>query len=292
MKYSTYIKPRIRTNIKPRFRWSFFFKRIFRWFLNYFRYILAAIGVGILVTIIIRSSILTFDMSKVKIQGVGNYISEDNFKSQVISQLKDKNLVDINTTDLENHLKDTFVGIKNISVKKKVPTYLTIDVIERIPEVLLVTNVFDIKEVLETTISLNPKDISSSKTYLVSDDGFVLAELNDSSRELFLKYKDLPKIDYSGEVILHSFISQNSISLYKDIYSGLSKTSLQATNIIFSKNLITVFLKEDVIVYIPTSKPIGNSFEVVYSIITKLSTEDKKVSKIDLRYDKVIVSYR
>lgn len=292
MKYSTYIKPRIRTNIKPRFRWSFFFKRLFRWFLNSFRYFLLIIGVIILVFIIIRSSILNFDMSKVKIQGVGNYINEDAFRSEVVSQLKDKNLVDINTITLENHLKDKFVGIKEISIKKKVPTYLTIDVKERIPEVLLVTNIFDIKEVLETTESITLKNIVSPKTYLIADDGFVLNELDDSTKDIFLKYKDLPKIDYSGEVALNSFINQNSIDLYKDIYAGLSKTSLQATNIIFSENLITVFLKEDVIVYISTSKPIGDSFEVVYSVITKLSTEDKKVSKIDLRYDKVIVSYR
>lgn len=263
-----------------------------RWFLNFFRYILGLFVICILITIIIRSSILTFDMNKVKIQGIGNYVNEDTFRSEVVSQLKDKNLVDIDTHALESYLKDKFVGIKDISIKKKVPTYLIIDVVERVPEVLLVTNVFDIKEILETTQSLMVKDTSSAKTYLVADDGFVLNELDDSTRELFLKYKDLPVIDYSGEVRLHIFINQNTISMYKSIYSGLSKTSLQVEKIIFSEDLITIFLKEDVIVYISTSKPIGNSFEIVYSVITKLGTEDKKVSKIDLRYDKVIVSYR
>jgi cell division septal protein FtsQ len=264
MKYSTYIKPRPRTNIRPRFRLSFFLKRVSKWTLNSIPYIVVfsiLIALGI---VIYKFSILTVNMNRVEIKGVGSFISLQDFKTELEYQINGKNMLKIDESAVMYHMKGKFLGIKDISIKKKIPTFIFINVVERIPAFLL--------------------NDGENNRFMVDIDGFVLGAPSD-------KYKDLPNVNYNRKVETGTFVNGKAISLYREIKESLNGLPLNVKDIVLGDDFAMVYLQNDITVYISNNKEVGNSFEVVYSILSKFSTEDKKVSKIDLRYDKVIVSY-
>jgi len=203
-------------------------------------------------------------MNKIEIHGVGSFISLDIFKNELSTQLSGKNMLKIDEYSIEKNLKDKFLGIKEIHIKKKIPTYIIVDVIERIPSVLLLDYDY--------------------KVYMVDSDGFVLGEPTDP-------YKNLPSIKYNKKVEVGSFINSKSISLYNNVREGLENIPLTVVDVILGDDFATIYLQNNITVYLSNEKEVGDSFDIVYSIIGKFSTDDKKVSKIDLRYDKVIVSY-
>jgi hypothetical protein len=59
----------------------------------------------------------------------------------------------------------------------------------------------------------------------------------------------------------------------------------------FADKYTRVFMEDEVEVIFSNEKSINLSIDIVASLLRKLALEGRDVRKVDLRYDKVVVSY-
>ena len=212
-----------------------------------------------------NSSVFNVNMDKVEVYGVGSFLDTGVFNDFLATHVAGKNIVTLNIIDLKNAIKNEFPSIKDIEIKKKIPPYLVVTVQERVPFVAMY------------------KD-SAKDSYMADNEGFVLGSLED-------RYKDLFKVQYDGYIKVGEFIESGYMRVYRDILSSAGAKNLILDKIVLGGDDSLVYLSEGVLVILSNEKDIPNSFTIVSSVLSKFGEGEKKVSKIDLRYDKVIVSY-
>jgi len=265
MKYSTYIKPRKRSLVEVILPKSFYLKRIKIFLLSLIPIVIIGAVLYVFYITLFKSSILNLEKDKIEINGVGTFVDERIFRDKVYSYVLGKNISKLDIPQLEKTLLVDFPSLKTLNITKRVPPYLILNVQERIP-----------------FFAVYKEDANDS--YMIAADGFVIDKFND-------KYKDLFKVQYSGDIKIGDFIDADIIILYQDILEKIDEVDLSLDHIVFDKDSSVVYLSNDVIVTLLNKKGIQDSFKIVSSILDKLNKEDRKVSKIDLRYEKVIVSY-
>lgn len=206
-----------------------------------------------------------FTIVDVYIHGTENYVSTLDFNELVQNKVYGKNLLFLNDGELRHVLLDTFLGAKEINVTKKLPNSLEITVTERKPMALIY------------------KD-SEQATYIIDFDGYVLGLADE-------KTTDLPKIQYEGDVKVGSFMDKNLVPLYFELVSALDNSHMKASTMSFHPGFVQLYVGNSTQIMLSNSKNIKDSVGVFSTLYNQLLVEGKKVTKIDLRYDKVIVSY-
>jgi cell division septal protein FtsQ len=206
-----------------------------------------------------------FRITNVDISNAVEYVNNDDLRVLSENQLIGKNFFFTNTLKIKNVLLGNFLGAKDISIQKKFPNTILIDVKEREPVAVL-------------------KSLNDEKEFIIDLDGYVLGFAGDN-------FDHLPHINYSDSVRIGEFLRGNIVPLSFTIIREIEENDIKVTTMNFHDRYIELITKAGTMVMISSDKDIKNSIKVVASLDKELNLEGKSIKKIDLRYDKVIVSY-
>ena len=205
-----------------------------------------------------------FMIQDTEITGARNFVNKEDVKNLVEEQSLKKHIKDVDTGYIEAILSESFQGAKEITVTKKYPNTISVQVEERKPLAIL--------------SSKKEEDF-----YLVDDVGYILGNVDDQNT-------NLPKVLYSGPLHVGYTIDVDLIPLYLDLISSIDENKLRASSISVDTKHIDFYI-DGIQVLIGKNKDVSTSVTVVAELYKQLKLEGKDVKKIDLRYDKVIVKY-
>lgn len=206
-----------------------------------------------------------FVVSEIETVGASTFVSDVDLRNLTEEQVFGNYIFSINTFDLEETLTKTFQGAQSIRVSKIYPRRIKVEVIERTPIAIL-------------------KNERSSDYYMVDGEGYILGLASD-------EYLYLPKILYEGELHVGLFVDKSLVPLYSQLINSIEEHNLKVSTISVNSRYIYFFLESAIDVFISTKDNVSQSVEIVSDLFKQLSLEGKDVTKIDLRYDKVIVEY-
>lgn len=206
-----------------------------------------------------------FKVKNITLNGDFNYVSYTDISQVINSATLGRSIFTISSYDLSELLSKNFLAARRIQVKKKIPSSLIITIEERVPVAVV-----------------NKQE--GEETFIVDNDGFVLGIADE-------RFDTFPQVEYGEDILVGKFLDKNLIPLSMEIIKDANDNDLQISSMSFSENYVTVYLEPNFIVYLDSGDVVSKSMSVVAALVKKLVLEGKTVSKIDLRYDKVVVSY-
>ena len=258
----TFLRQITSRRIIPR-RPSFFLRRA----LPAIRVIIITISVVLLLSglyvLVFKSG--SFRVSRVNVFGTQSFVNGVDLTEVVRGKVYGNSIFKVNTPELEYNLLQNFQGAKSISVYKVYPTSINVDVKERTPLALVYND-------------------GQPDFYMVDEDGYVLG-LVESDKT------NLPKIKYEGDIKVGLFVASEMIPVYMELVDSISEHNLKVSSMSFYPNYAQLYTEGGIEVYIGNDKSKSESVTIIADLVKQLGLEDRKVKKIDLRYDKVIVSY-
>nr|EKD99706.1 MAG: hypothetical protein ACD_22C00195G0005 [uncultured bacterium] len=206
-----------------------------------------------------------FIVDAINITGTKNFVSLSDITEVTKNRVFGKSIFDFKEQELESVLASSFKGAKEIEVTKKLPSTVDIVVMERTPLALIFN-----------TDPENP--------YMVDEDGYVLGLVEKDKT-------NLPEIKYEGDINVGSFVDETMVPVFIELIAALNEREIDASSMSFHQRYERLFVTNGVEVLIANDKNKSESVAVLETLLKQLALEGKKVKKIDLRYDKVIVSY-
>jgi cell division septal protein FtsQ len=205
------------------------------------------------------------DISGLEVVGASRFVNLNDVTNLVKINIEGKKITNFDPGKLETLLKSNFLGAKNISVQRAPLNKIKVIIEERVPLAVLFS-------------------LPDQRKYLIDSDGYVLGEVEDS-------FNELPTVQYDRAVLIGTFVEKDIVPLTIELLSLSEKEELKVSSISFYPKYMRLFVESGTEVLIGNSKNYEKFIEVVSSLIKKSNLEGKGVSRIDLRYDKVIVSY-
>ena len=200
-----------------------------------------------------------------EVLGAVRFVNQNDIDNLVKTNILNKKITEIDLKSLETLLKDNFLGAKNISVQREGLNKIKVLVEERVPLAVLLSTV-------------------DQKKYLIDGEGYVLGEVSE-------QFNELPVVRYDREILIGTFVEKDLVPLTIELLSLSEKEELNVSSISFKPKYMRLYVENGVEILIGNYKDLAKFMEVASSLIKKASLEGKKLSRIDLRYDKVIVSY-
>jgi len=207
----------------------------------------------------------TFNIESFEIVGTKTYVNSGDLGVFLHSNYEGKKLPLIKARDLEILLEGRFLGARDICVKKVWPNKLKILVSERKPLARLSNERY-------------------SLDHIVDEDGYVLGVVDPD-------IEDLPRISYSGDLKVGTFVNSTLVPVYLDLIDALETSEIHVSSISFSTKDVTFYTQEGTRILLDKSSDKQYLLSVLVKLLNKLSLEGRDASTIDLRYDKVVVSY-
>jgi len=207
----------------------------------------------------------TFKINRIEISGPNKFVNLSDVKKLTEGYAISKNIFVVNLDVMKKNLSDAFLAAKGFGIKRIFPSALKVKVEERSPMALV-------------------SSTKDGKLYMVDDEGFVLGLVEGS-------FLGLPRVTYEGDVMIGHFIDKNVVPVYLELLDGLKREDLKASSMSINDKYSNIFLENNIAVLIGNDKDKENAFKSIAALIKKLGLEGKKLRKIDLRYDKVIVLY-
>lgn len=226
--------------------------------------ILFLASVGYLLFTFLFSSRM-FKVETIIVDGAGEFVSRADATQLVHSNISGKNIFLVNPQELSDKLTNTFLGAKSVSVKKELPSTIRIRVFERAPIAIV-------------------KNSDSSEYYLLDPDGYILGYADPTARQL-------PNIVYEQELRIGAFIDEDLVPLYNEITRLLTQSEISASSISFTNTDIVFFVNSGPQVLLKKDKNLPEAISAVQALLKQVRLEGKSIKLIDLRYDKVIVSF-
>ncbi len=206
-----------------------------------------------------------FKISEIEIIGTKSFVSHRDLKEIIQTKLYGKNILTIDSDGSERALSNIFQGAKNIIIERKFPNKIIVQVSERTPLALIYNS-------------------ESPSVFMVDEDGYVLGIVDENTT-------NLAKIRYEGNIKVGVFINKTLVPVYLELTQVLSKEDIKASSMSFYPSHVEVYLDTGVKTFISSEKNIINSIKVLVLILRQISLEGRQPRSVDLRYDKVIVSY-
>ncbi len=226
---------------------------------------LLLLGTGIFIGYKYLSEKGYFKINLVEVYGTGDYVNSNDLNRLVNENAIGNNILVYDTNKLQKILKNNFLGAKSIVVQKILPDKIRIEVQERTPLAVVIS-------------------VSDNKAYLIDGEGYVLGEVGSQAI-------DLPKVRYEGNVSVGNVLVKDIAPITLEILSLAEKDDLKVSSISFYPTYIKLFDMSGAEVLVPNAQDRVKSMDTAAYLLKKLALEGKKVRKIDLRYDKVIVLY-
>ncbi|GIW69997.1 MAG: hypothetical protein KatS3mg101_0744 [Patescibacteria group bacterium] len=205
-----------------------------------------------------------FSVKNVLVIGGGKFVNEEDFTNISRQKFVGRSIFSINIQESAANLKNNFLGARNVEISKDYPDSIVVKIEERIPVALI-------------------RSSEGKFYYLIDKEGYVLGEVSD-------EFMDLPKIIYDGDIRVGSFINDKIVPVSIEILSEAGKAGLDVSSVSFKERYSKLYLGPTE-VYISNMKDIKQSVSALGKLYKNLLLQGKLVTKIDLRYDKVIVSY-
>ncbi len=200
----------------------------------------------------------------VNISGATEYVSATDVYNFLTENYRGVSLFKIHPDEIQARLLATFLGVKSVQVRRLFPNTLSVHIVERTPLVVVCT--------------------SNKHCYLVSQDGYVLGTVASTSLEL-------PSVQYAGDVLVGQFLSENFLDTYATLLSQLADSSVSVNDLRFHDSYAEFYTNRGVRILLSFDKPLEHVLHTLEALLQILEHENKHPLVIDLRYDKVVVSY-
>lgn len=230
------------------------------------KFFLLAFIIGILSFVVYKFDLVGFlKISSVEVLGAEEFVNEKDIKVMAESYSFEKSNLTFNCKDLEDVLKENFLGVKDVSVEKVYPNKIRVLIEERKPLAILYSD-------------------TEGKKYLIDNEGYVLGEVVD-------RFSYLPRILYEGDVGVGTFLEENVIPVSAEILRFAEVEDIRVSSISFYPKYIRLYVNGLIDTYVGNEKNREESLKTIGALVKKSALEGQKITKIDLRYDKVIVLY-
>jgi cell division septal protein FtsQ len=232
---------------------------------KYFTFVLVGIALFLgLYLIFIKFDLLS--VARVEVVGAQSFVNSTDLTELAKSRAYGKNIITFPVKDLEDSLRENFQGARSLNISKKYPQTLVITVIERVPLAIL------------------HNDLNENH-YLVDEEGYVLGIVDANTT-------NLPKVFYAEEIAVGYFLDQKLVSVYFELLAAVDESEVQISSASVHKDFIVAYSVGSVEILLGVDKNIKESIIVLADLLKQLATEGKDARRIDMRYDKVVVSYR
>ncbi|MFA5776507.1 MAG: FtsQ-type POTRA domain-containing protein [Patescibacteria group bacterium] len=211
------------------------------------------------------------NIRSVEISGAERFVNKEDIKKIAEEKSLGKNIVLLNTKNLREVIASNFLASRSVKVGRQFPSRLKIIVTERVPIALIL-----------------PKD--SKEFYFVDADGFILGPADKSAT-------NLPVINYSQGVEVGKFVEANAVKYYFDLIKALDDDNVAVSTISTYPRYTEFFTvagfagKEETQVLFTNDQNPKPQAKIFSKMMEAFKTEGKKLKKIDLRFDKVIVEF-
>lgn len=238
----------------------FFKSRKFRLFFGIFFVIL-----GLTYLIFFSSA---FKVKRIKFIGATNYVPRLAIESKAYKEIFNpkffylsSNIFLLKESSLKESILKDFLSLKDVKIKKKIPDFLMLEIIERKP----IANY-----------------CSKEGCYLVDDEGYIFAESDRFLVFLETEHSDKKIGDFCLEKNLWK-VAQKIIAVLKE------DLKIQPTKIRVFPLKIEIKTDQDWILIFSPQKDIATQSQELKAILEKQIPEEKQnhIEHIDLRYDKI-----
>lgn len=206
-----------------------------------------------------------FLVDNIEITGTSKFVNTIDLQNFVQANQIHKNILLLNTMELSKEIKNRFLGASSVEIGKKYPNTLIVKITERKPLALL-------------------KNDISTEYYLIDQEGYLLGTVEDDP-------DNLPKINFVGDLRVGEFVSKDLVPIYYDIIEALDESKVKVSSMSFYEKHIVFYTNEGVRVLVGNEKEKSTVLSALTKLLKALQIENKKPNSIDLRYDKVVVSY-
>lgn len=216
----------------------------------------------VIIFLVVVASLSVFFLFKIEnIEVVGGKGCTE--ESAIRQQFKGRNIFSVSSKQAEETIANDYKCVKNVTVQKKYPSTLTMAV-----------------EVDQPLVKVGDKNI-----YL-TENGFVLENYN---RE------NLPTIffDKETEFKVGERVSDEDTLYVLSLVSRIGKTDFVATSIrILSPFVISVYNRENQVVIFTTEKEVNTQVDSLQLILSESKIDPSKITKIDLRFEKPVITFK
>lgn len=205
-----------------------------------------------------------FAITRFSHSGVVKYVNKADFENLIKANIADQTYFGFDSANFETQLKANFLAIKSVKVLKKPFNYIEVHIQERTPVAVVVDNQAD--------------------RYLIDEQGYVLGLIDQA-------YLDLPVVSYNQKVFVGKFIDKNIVPLALEILNAAKLEQVQMTSLSFKPDFAEFYTDSGIHTLIGFVRSASESLKIVAALLEHGRRDNQKITKIDLRYEKVIVSY-
>ena len=239
-------------------------KRLLNKIVKLLTHILFLVAVGLLYHLLVNK-IGFFNISNIEASGAKTFVNETDLKELVKTRSYGKKILFFNSSSLEKLAGETFQGVQDIKISKKLPRTLVIYVTERIPIAIVYNE-------------------NSPNQFLVDENGYVLGLIAPGT-------SNLPKILYDGDIEVGYFLDTKAVSVYFELLKALDKEEVAVSSASIQPDHLLVYLKSPLEVLVDVKKDVYESAHTLSQLIRQLAAQGKTPKRVDLRFNKVVVSY-
>lgn len=208
------------------------------------------------------------NIRSVEISGAERFVSQKDAQKIAEEKAVGKNIVLLNIGDLQKNVANNFLASKSVEIRKVLPSRLKIKITERVPIALIL-----------------PKDGNDGREfYFVDADGFILGLADKSAT-------NLPVINYSQSVEVGKFVEASAVKYYFDLIKALDDDNVAVSTISSYPRYTEFFTSGATQVLFTNDQNPKPQVKIFSKMMEAFKAEGKKLKKIDLRFDKVIVEF-
>src|SRR3989338_5198584 len=182
----------------------------------------------------------------------------------IFDELKNsKNLFFISKRKLENTLKSKYSCIGTLEIKKIFPSKLQVNIAPKEPVVKI-----------------------EGTSLMITDDGQVVEGILAKDKPIIFLPSDV-------KVVLGQKISEKTIIFAVQVTSKLLKSDFLPVNVrIVGNDEVVIYNQQGQLAIFSSKKDKEVQVDSLQQVISKAKIESAKIAKIDLRFDKPVISYR
>lgn len=259
------LKKRKRPRVKTKVDRSIILRRLRLALQTFIIVFLISIGFFSLIKFLLFSNY--FKITEVTVIGANEFVNEADVLSVAYSFSTGKNIFLFKPEELNQNLRDNFLGAEEIEILKEYPRTLVVNVTERTP------------------IAIVYNSDTSDEYFLIDKFGYVLGYTSPEN-------SDLPLIRYEKEIKIGLFIDERVFPTYLEMTTALEKDNVKATSMSFFDTHVSLFVEDGINILISNEKSKQASIAAVKELLKQAAVENQAIQRIDLRYDKVIVLFR
>lgn len=120
--------------------------------------------------------------------------------------------------------------------------------------------------------------------YMIDDEGYVLGGIDQ-------QIVGLPTLYYNGDIKTGTYINRDLVPSYLELIKYLDESNLKISSLSFYPKYSEFYLNNHVQVLVGNDKNKNEAVKLIKNLLEQTAEEKQNITKVDLRYEKVIVSY-